>query len=100
MPNLKLTSDELEDQLKQIPAWQFGEGKISRRLEFPSFASAFAFMTELALISEKMDHHPSWHNVYKQVTIELWTHDVEGLSLRDIKWALKADKIFNRTVTV
>ncbi|MEZ0609925.1 4a-hydroxytetrahydrobiopterin dehydratase [Fibrella sp. WM1] len=55
--------------------WQETDNKLVRQFTFADFTEAFAFMTRVALIAEKMDHHPFWTNVYNKVTIELTTHD-------------------------
>lgn len=58
-----------------MPMWQETDNKLTRTLTFADFSEAFAFMTRVALLAEKMDHHPWWSNVYNNVTIELTTHD-------------------------
>jgi len=60
---------------------------------FRNFIEAFGFMTRAALWAEKWDHHPEWSNVYKTVTVTLITHEVNGLSDRDIKLAHKMDSL-------
>ncbi len=55
--------------------WTEADNKLSRTFEFKNFVEAFGFMTQVAIIAEKMDHHPNWSNVYNRVTIELTTHD-------------------------
>lgn len=55
--------------------WQEQDNKLVRDFQFADFSEAFAFMTRVALIAEKMDHHPFWTNVYNKVHIELNTHD-------------------------
>lgn len=55
--------------------WTEADNKLSRTFEFDNFVEAFGFMTQVAIIAEKMDHHPNWSNVYNKVTIELTTHD-------------------------
>lgn len=54
--------------------WKEQNDKLSRTFEFKDFNEAFSFMTRVALIAEKMDHHPNWSNVYNKVVIELTTH--------------------------
>lgn len=55
--------------------WQETDNKLTRDFQFADFSEAFAFMTRVALLAEKMNHHPWWSNVYNKVTIELNTHD-------------------------
>ena len=81
------------DALKSLPDWAEVEGRdaIKRSLRFANFRTAFAFMTEVALMAEKMDHHPEWFNVYGQVDITLTSHDADGLTDRDVKLARAID---------
>lgn len=67
---------------------------IMREFRFADFTAAFAFMTRLALYAEKHNHHPEWFNVYNRLVITLTTHDVGGLSQRDIDFARYADAVF------
>jgi 4a-hydroxytetrahydrobiopterin dehydratase len=69
---------------------------IARSFRFADFAEAFGFMVRLALLAEKVDHHPEWFNVYNRVDIVLTTHDAGGLTLRDIEWARAADLAYAR----
>ena len=62
--------------------WKEEDNKLKRTFEFNNFVEAFGFMSKVALIAEKMDHHPNWSNVYHQVTIELSTHD-QGNTVTD-----------------
>ena len=64
---------------------------VTRSLLFSNFSEAFAFMTRVAMLAEKMDHHPEWSNVYNKVDILLTTHDADGLSQRDIDMATAID---------
>lgn len=73
-----------------------GRGAISRQFVLADFTQAFAFMTEVALVAEKRNHHPEWFNVYNRVDITLTTHDAGGLSQRDIDLAKAADAAFER----
>ncbi|CAM2008110.1 4a-hydroxytetrahydrobiopterin dehydratase [Acanthopleuribacter pedis] len=90
----QLTNEELQQGLTTIPGWTVNDaGKLERNLTFDTFQAAFAFMTHVALIAEKMDHHPEWFNVYNRVKIELTTHDAGGLSKRDLKLAEAVNKL-------
>jgi 4a-hydroxytetrahydrobiopterin dehydratase len=66
---------------------------IERRLSFGDFSEAFAFMTRVAMLAEKHDHHPEWSNVWNRLTILLITHDVSGLSERDVALARAVDAL-------
>ena len=72
---------------------------LRRRFEFADFAQAFGFMAEMAILSEKRDHHPEWLNVHRLVDVTLTTHDAGGVSERDIAWARAADAVFARHCT-
>ncbi len=67
--------------------WQEGSDKLSCSLQFTHFADAFSFMTRVAFLAEKYDHHPKWTNVYNKVDIELSTHDA-GNVVTDKDWHL------------
>ena len=81
-----------------LPEWTLNRegGAIRRTFRFPDFPQAFGFMTQMAIASEKMNHHPEWFNVYNRVEVTLTTHDAGGLSTRDIDWATHADTLFAR----
>jgi 4a-hydroxytetrahydrobiopterin dehydratase len=83
------------DLLAELPGWAFArEGRaIERTFALPDFVSAFGFMSRVALLAERADHHPEWSNVYGQVHICLTTHDVDGLSDRDLKLAAEIDAL-------
>ena len=86
------------DVLATLPDWaqDLTRGAITREFVFADFAEAFAFMTQIALVAEKADHHPEWSNVYNKVTITLTTHDADGLTYKDVNLAHYADKVFGR----
>lgn len=90
-----LDEDAREAALGRLPEWDHDESRdaISRSFVFADFAEAFAFMTRVALIAEKRDHHPEWTNVWNRVEILLTTHDAGGLSTRDIEMAALIDEI-------
>ena len=74
--------------------WQENNNKLSRSFEFKDFSEAWAFMNRVALLAEKMDHHPNWSNVYNKVDIELTTHDAgNSITERDRKLAKAIDKL-------
>lgn len=88
----------LDDQaraiaLNDLPHWDYDAQAcgIRRTISFTDFAEAFAFMTRVAILAEKADHHPEWFNVYNRVEILLTTHDAGGLSERDILLAKAID---------
>jgi 4a-hydroxytetrahydrobiopterin dehydratase len=85
----KLTTEERIAALKELTGWQEVEGRdaIRRSFKFKNFNEAWGFMTRVALMAEKADHHPEWSNVYNRVEILLTTHDCDGLSMRDVKLA-------------
>lgn len=73
--------------------WQEQDNKLVRDFEFADFSEAFAFMTRVALVAEKMNHHPWWSNVYNNVRIELNTHDAGNIVTdKDRKLAEEIDK--------
>jgi 4a-hydroxytetrahydrobiopterin dehydratase len=67
--------------------WEERDGRLHRELEFADFSEAFAFMTRVALLAEKLDHHPDWSNAWNRVTIDLTSHDVGELTRRDVRMA-------------
>ena len=91
----KLSAEERGRALAQLPGWREAEGRdaIARTFSFKNFNAAFGFMTRVALVAEKMDHHPEWTNNYKTVSVVLSTHDAGGVTERDIKLARAMDKI-------
>jgi 4a-hydroxytetrahydrobiopterin dehydratase len=92
----RLDISQATELLADLPGWRCEDvrgGVIRRELVFADFAQAFGFMTQLALAAEKHDHHPEWFNVYNRVDISLTTHDVEGISMRDIEMARLAERI-------
>ena len=78
-----------------LPGWTLDPDRdaIRRSFRFDDFVGAFGFMTRVALLAERADHHPEWSNVYNRVDILLTTHDAGGLSARDIALAKEIDRI-------
>jgi 4a-hydroxytetrahydrobiopterin dehydratase len=87
-----LDADQLAALNHDLPLWR-REGDIAllRDLVFADFKEAFAFMTEVAAVADRMDHHPEWSNVYNRVSVRLTTHDAKGLTLRDVALAHSID---------
>lgn len=89
----QLTAAERDTALADLPEWTLADDglAIERKLKFTDFAQAFGFMTRVAIVAEKADHHPEWFNVYNRVEIRLTTHDAGGLSKRDVEMAKAID---------
>lgn len=95
MPPARLTEDERAAALAGLPGWSLVPGRdaITRTFTFADFSGAWGFMSRVALLAERMDHHPEWSNVWNRVEITLSTHDVGGLSGRDVKLARAVDAL-------
>ena len=93
----KLTGQTRSDALRKLNGWSEVSGRdaITRKFVFADFNQAFGFMTRAALIAEKMDHHPEWFNVYKNVEVTLSTHDAGGVTELDVKLAGEMNKLAN-----
>ena len=81
---------DVAETLKTLPAWRPHDGDraaISRSLKFADFNAAFGFMTRVALLADKVDHHPEWSNVYNRVEVLLTTHDAGGVTGKDVEMA-------------
>jgi 4a-hydroxytetrahydrobiopterin dehydratase len=91
----KLGPEERRQALAALSGWSEVDGRdaITRSFRFADFNAAFAFMTRIALMAEKMDHHPEWFNVYNRVEITLSTHDAGGVSARDLALARFIDQV-------
>ena len=89
----KLSDVEITAALGQIAGWQVANGKLHREYKFPDFIHAFGFMATAAIAIEKMNHHPEWFNVYNRVTVDLTTHDAQGITSKDVELAKLLDGI-------
>ena len=96
----KLSPEQVQVALQGLAGWKQHSRRdaIRRQYVFKDFAQAFAFMTEVAIIAEKRNHHPEWSNVYNKVDVTLTTHDAEGVTERDIDLARYADEAHARFV--
>jgi 4a-hydroxytetrahydrobiopterin dehydratase len=90
-----LSEQERADALDALDEWDYDDSRdaITRTFTFGDFSEAFAFMTRVALIAEKSDHHPEWTNVWNRVDVLLTTHDAGGLSVRDVAMAEAMDAL-------
>ena len=89
----KLTLAEIQSFLNDNPEGQVVDGKLDRTFKFKDFKQAFGFMAQVALIAEKLDHHPEWSNVYNKVHIQLVTHSEGGLTELDVEFAKATSKL-------
>ena len=91
----QLDEDERAAALDQLGEWDYDEARdaITRQFMFADFVEAFGFMTRVAILAEKADHHPEWSNVYNRVEVLLTTHDAGGLSTLDVALAKAIDAL-------
>jgi 4a-hydroxytetrahydrobiopterin dehydratase len=91
----QLDEDERAAALDELGEWDYDEARdaLTRQFMFADFVEAFGFMTRVAILAEKADHHPEWSNVYARVDILLTTHDAGGLSVRDVALAKAIDAL-------
>jgi len=88
---MRLTDAEIDTALATLPGWtRVGEG-IERGYRCKDFVEAFAFMTRVALLAEKADHHPEWSNVWNKIEVRLTTHDAGGITDKDVALARAMD---------
>jgi len=91
----KLSESQRQEALARLEGWAYDGTRdgITRSFRFKSFSAAVGFLARVAMAAEKRDHHPEWFNVYNRVDIFLTSHDVKGLSGRDIDLANAIDSI-------
>jgi 4a-hydroxytetrahydrobiopterin dehydratase len=89
----KLPHEQVISRLKDIPGWKVVQGKLRRTFKFPDFVTAFGFMASVALVAERMNHHPEWFNVYNTVRVDLTTHDAGGLTEHDFSLAIRMNEL-------
>ena len=90
--------DELNTKLSS--PWQLINNKLCKEFVFRDFASAFGFMSAVAIYAEKANHHPEWFNVYNKVKVELTTHEAGGITQKDFDLAMKIESIAQRRMTL
>lgn len=90
-----LTDDERRELLAPLTGWTMVEGRdaIRKTFTFNDFVDAFGWMARVALVAERLDHHPEWFNVYRRVDVTLSTHDAGGVTRRDVALAQAMDRL-------
>lgn len=88
-----LDESEIAAELLELPGWEYQDNCISKEFHFANFSETFAFMTHVAALAELQNHHPDWSGGYNHLRINLSTHEVEGVSNRDIRLAAAIEKI-------
>lgn len=83
----KLTTDQINETLRGLSGWSLQGGKLHREWKFKDFVSAWGFMSRVALVAEKMNHHPEWFNVWNTVRVDVSTHDAGGITEFDVQLA-------------
>lgn len=92
-----LDPEEVISSIQNLDGWTLTTSgkRLAKSFTFANFGEAFAFMTRVALIAEKQNHHPDWFNSYRRVDIELTSHDVAGISNRDIELAASIEGLMS-----
>lgn len=90
----KLNEQEIQAGMKELdPSWIVFGKFLHREFHFKDFVEAFSFITAVALVAEKANHHPNWNNAYNKVVIALSTHDADGITTKDFDLAKAIDKL-------
>ena len=88
-----LTESEIAELLVEHPGWSRGEDRLARSYEFADFSAAFGFMTRVAMVAERLFHHPEWSNVWSKVSIVISDHELGGISSRDREFVERVDAL-------
>lgn len=93
---VKLSHSEVVELLKnsELDGFRHNNASISKIYRFPTFTSAIDFMVKVSIICEELNHHPNWSNIYDRVEVDLSTHEVNGVSEKDLVLAKKMNSIF------
>jgi 4a-hydroxytetrahydrobiopterin dehydratase len=89
----KLEPGEIDERMKSLAGWEIVGGKLHREFTFKDFVEAFRFMTGAAFEAERLQHHPEWANVYNRVTVDLTTHDAQGITALDFDLAQRMQQL-------
>lgn len=94
MARKRLTNEEIQTALHELPGWEVQSGKLHKTFKFGSFGEAIGWMVSVAVFADKNDHHPEWFNVYSRVRVDLSTHDLDdAISNLDIELARKMNQL-------
>lgn len=96
MAAVQIDPDEVQRRLTELPGWTYAEAALRREYVFADFVAAFGFMAQVALVAERMNHHPDWTNVYNRVRIRLSTHDAGGVTEEDFELARRIEALAGR----
>jgi 4a-hydroxytetrahydrobiopterin dehydratase len=91
-----LSAEEIAGVVAELEGWDLDGVSLHRQFVFANFVEAFGFMARVALIAEKLDHHPNWSNVYNRVDIAVTTHDAGGLTALDVEFVRRVDALSSR----
>ena len=86
-----LVPNEFISLQKELPQWEIHQSLLRKEWQFKNFVEAFGFITKVAMVSEAKNHHPDWSNVYAKVVIKLTTHDLGGITHKDVQLAKAID---------
>jgi 4a-hydroxytetrahydrobiopterin dehydratase len=93
MASKKLAAGEIAERMAKVPKWRLVGERLHREFQFEDFVRAFGFMSSVALLAEKANHHPDWTNAYGKVVVDLTSHDSGGLTQRDFDLAMAIDTL-------
>lgn len=89
----RASHEQLEKFCHHHHQWTIKYGKLHREYQFKNFVQAFGFMSQVALLAEKANHHPEWFNVYNKVVVDLMTHDSQAITDKDIDLACAMEQL-------
>jgi 4a-hydroxytetrahydrobiopterin dehydratase len=92
----RATESEIQSTVSELTGWTVDSGKLHREFRFRDFVQAFGFMSQVALLAERVAHHPEWFNVYNRVVIDLTTHEAGGITWKDLDMAREIERIAER----
>ena len=90
-----VSEGELSGRLADLAGWEVVDGKLHRDLEFANFSEAFGFMARVALVAEKLDHHPDWSNSWNKVSLDVVSHAAGGITEQCLDFAGRVNKILD-----